>query len=485
MPATITIVGLGPGDSPYWTRAATECLQNAPELYLRTPHHPGIDNLPGTVRFLDGASLVNDDVDAPHQRLAAEVIRLGQRPQGVLYAVPGHPRVDEPAFPAIRDLAAANNIPLTVIPGLSILEAAHTALGLERSHPLQILEAPAIAGLHHPPLAADQAALITHLYHLHLAQKVKNMLRNQYDEQFEVTVVHAAGSDDEKLTVCALENLDQQPIFDERTMLYLPPDEDNHSFVTLQGIIAQLRAPDGCPWDRRQTLQSMRPYILEETYEVLEALDANDKAALAEELGDLLMVILLMVQIAIDDNDFKMGAVLSHISRKMVRRHPHVFGDLSVEDADEVLANWDAIKKAEKSTKGETEQIDSVLNGLPPGLPALAETLNISKRVVRIGFEWPNLEGVLDKLIEEATEIVEATDHADIESEIGDFLFSAVNLARWHNVDPESALRATNARFTRRFQRVEALAAARNRPLPEMPLEEMLALWREAKVIEG
>jgi tetrapyrrole methylase family protein/MazG family protein len=230
----------------------------------------------------------------------------------------------------------------------------------------------------------------------------------------------------------------------------------------------------------------LRPYLLEETYEVLETFDADDPAAMAEELGDLLLQIVLHTQIAIDEGEFKMGDVIDHINHKLWRRHPHVFGDVDVNGVDEVLTNWEAIKQAEKAAKSTNsdragQPFTSALDGIPDTLPALAQALAISQRAVRVGFEWPNIQGVLDKLVEEAHEITEASDQAHLESEIGDWLFSAVNLARWRNVDPESALRATNARFVRRFKTIEALAAARGKSLPEMSIEEMDALWDEAK----
>jgi tetrapyrrole methylase family protein/MazG family protein len=208
--------------------------------------------------------------------------------------------------------------------------------------------------------------------------------------------------------------------------------------------------------------------------------------ALAEELGDLLLQIVLHTQIATGAGDFRMGDVIGHINRKLVRRHPHVFGDVTVNGANEVMANWEEIKRLERSAqKGEREISPSALDGIPEALPALAQALAISKRAVRVGFEWPNIEGVLDKLVEEAHEITQATDSAELEAEIGDLLFSAVNLARWRNIDPESALRTTNARFTRRFKRLEALATAQGKVLSGMTIEELDELWDEAKSLEG
>jgi tetrapyrrole methylase family protein/MazG family protein len=393
--------------------------------------------------------------------------------------------------PRIRVLAKANQLPVTIIPGLSFIEPTLAALNLDVLDNLQIADAVEISQLHHPPLETDRPALVTHLCHQPLAAQLKQTLLNAYADNLLITLVQAAGTEAEQLWSCPLSELDHQPHLDRLTTLYLPAGPSHSSFSAFQETVAHLRAPDGCPWDRKQSHQSLRPHLLEETYEVLETLDANDPVALAEELGDLLLQIVLHTQIAIEHGQFKMDEVINHINRKLWRRHPHVFGDVVVNGVEEVMTNWEAIKKAEKagnshaSPDNQAAQLASALEGVPRSLPALAQALAISQKAVRVGFEWPNIEGVLDKLIEEGREITEATDSAHLEAEIGDLLFSAVNLARWRNVDPESALRATNARFTHRFKKLEALAAGQGKTLPDMSIEEMEALWEEAKNYES
>ncbi len=476
MPSGITVIGLGPGDSRHWTRAAETILKQAAEVYVGTTRQPSLADIPAKIysfeeRYPSGES-------AP-QQIAVDVVRLGQRETGVIYAVPGHP-LEDASVPLIRTLAKMQQVTMTLIPGLSLLEAAAAAVSLESLHMLQIAVAGEVARLHHPPLAPDQPALVTRLSNRQLAAQVKQVLLNAYADNFKVTLVHRA----EQVWLGPLAELDQQPQLDESTSLYLPADPANNGLPAFQETIAHLRAPEGCPWDREQTHQSLRPFLLEETYEVLEALDAADPTALAEELGDLLLQIVLHTQIATGAGDFKMGEVIGQINRKLVRRHPHVFGNVSVNGAAEVMVNWEEIKRLERSN-GQGETRPSVLDGIPEALPALAQALAISKRAVRVGFEWPNIEGVLDKLIEEAREITQAANPIELEAEIGDLLFSAVNLARWRQVDPESALRATNARFTRRFKRLETLAAAQGKVLTTMSIQEMDNLWDEAKNLEG
>ena len=485
MPPGITIVGLGPGDSQHWTQAALTTLNQAREVYLRTVYHLDLTNIPAQTHSFDDLFKRGSDFEQVYDQIATEVVRLGQRNEGVVYAVPGHPPVDEPTVPRIRTLAETSQIPVTIIPGLSLLEVTRAVLNLDGCHHLQIIEATEIARLHHPPLAPDHPALITHLDHQHLAMKVKRTLLNAYDEDFGVTLVQPTGNEIERLRSCPLAELENQAHFDAQTTLYLPADPDNSSFTTFQETIAHLRAPEGCPWDREQTHQSLRPFLLEEAYEVLEALDAGDSAALAEELGDLLLQIVLHTQIATDADEFRMGDVIAHIDRKLLRRHPHVFGNVVVNGVEDVATNWEAIKKSEKAAKGQSVQTTSALDGVPLALPALARALAVSKRAVRAGFEWPNIDGVLDKLIEEAQEITEASGPTHLEAEIGDLLFSAVNLARWRNIDPESALRGTNSRFIRRFKKMEALAAAQDKSLSDLSIEEMEVLWNEAKRYES
>jgi tetrapyrrole methylase family protein/MazG family protein len=395
--------------------------------------------------------------------------------------VPGHPTIDDVTVPLIQQLAQTNNLPVTIIPGLSLIEAAQNLLSSDSHAGLQIIDAEEIGRLHHPPLAPDRPALVTHLHGQNVTAAVKQTLLNAYANDFEVILIDPMHN---KQHTCKLAHLDEQADFDLQTMLYLPADPANASFVTFQETIAHLRAPDGCPWDREQTHQSLRPFLLEEVYEVLEALDADDTAWLAEELGDLLLQIVLHTQIAIDTGEFNMGNVIDHINRKLLRRHPHVFGDVQVNGVDDVTANWETIKKAEKAVKDQTGQPPSALDGIPNTLPALTQALTISKRAVKMGFEWPNIEGVLDQLIEEAHEITAAESPEHLESEIGDLLFSAVNLARWRKIDPESALRGTNARFKWRFQKMEELAAIQGKNLPDLSTDDMEILWNEAKQYE-
>jgi tetrapyrrole methylase family protein / MazG family protein len=255
----------------------------------------------------------------------------------------------------------------------------------------------------------------------------------------------------------------------------LSSPENLHKFDTLVVIIARLRARNGCPWDKEQTHRSLRENLLSETYEVLEALDDGDKEKLSEELGDLLLQIVLHAQIAKDDGEFKIDDVIKSITTKIIRRHPHIFGNRKVKDSAEVMHNWEELKKEER------EKDVSMLEGVPKEMPALAYAYEISRRAVRVGFEWENIEGVLDKLAEEVREIKETRSHEEKEQEFGDLLFTLVNVARWEGIDAETALREANRKFFKRFAHMEKLCRERNIDFSKLSFKEKDDLWEEAK----
>ena len=239
------------------------------------------------------------------------------------------------------------------------------------------------------------------------------------------------------------------------------------------------RAPDGCPWDRKQTHQSLRSYLLEETYEVIEALDGDNSQAMKEELGDLLLQIVLHAQIATETGEFTMAEVLMAVNNKIVRRHPHVFGEMEIPDAEGVLVNWERLKAEERADSGKADA--SALDGVALALPALSQAMEYLRRAARVGFDWPDVQGAIAKLEEELAEVYQAESLADRTLEIGDLLFTVANLARWYEVDPESAFREANQRFRRRFAFLETTAQQQGGALNDLSLEEMLDLWSLSK----
>ena len=251
--------------------------------------------------------------------------------------------------------------------------------------------------------------------------------------------------------------------------------ENLDQFATLVNIIARLRAPDGCPWDRKQTHTSLRENLLTECYEALAALDEGDANKLGEELGDLLLQIVLHAQIASEAGEFELGDVIRSINTKLIHRHPHVFGTTRARDAEEVMVNWEALKREER------EDDTSMLAGVPRQMPALGYSLEVQKRVARVGFDWEDIEGVIDKLTEEVAEFKQAGSQEQRAQEFGDLLFTLVNIGRRLGVDSEAALRGANERFYRRFAGMEELCRQRGVSLDKLSFDEQNALWEEAK----
>jgi tetrapyrrole methylase family protein/MazG family protein len=258
----------------------------------------------------------------------------------------------------------------------------------------------------------------------------------------------------------------------------------------LADLVERLRGDNGCPWDRAQTRESLKPMLIEEAYEVLEALDSPNPEDLKEELGDLLFQVVFHAQIASERNEFQLSDIIDRLHDKMVRRHPHVFGDADLKTSEDVLRNWEDIKAAEKGVDSPSQPASqkSLLDGIPTNLPALHQAYQMTAKASRVGFDWLRLEDILKKFQEEAAELLEARnteDNGKVAGEVGDILFVAVNVARFLGIDPETALRRSNAKFNRRFRHVEARVKGQGRSLQNSSLLEMDALWNEAKKIEG
>ncbi len=251
--------------------------------------------------------------------------------------------------------------------------------------------------------------------------------------------------------------------------------ENLGKFDTLVDIIARLRAPDGCPWDRKQTHASLREFLLEECYEVLEALDEGDSGKLCDELGDLLLQVVLHVQIATEAGEFELGDVVNSINAKLIHRHPHIFGSQKVKDADEVAHNWETLKQEERGAD------TSLLVSVPKQMPALSYSQSIQRRVAEVGFDWEDIEGVIDKLTEEVGELKQVDTEEQRAQEFGDLLFTLVNIARRLGVDSETALREANKKFYRRFSFMEELCRKRGVNIGDLSFDEQNALWDEAK----
>jgi tetrapyrrole methylase family protein/MazG family protein len=513
--ATIVVVGLGPGRWDDLTVAARALLEQAPRVLCRTMRHPTVDELrarrPDLVlesfdALYDGAESFATLYTTMAERLlalaAVETEPGVVPPEGeradLVYAVPGHPLIGEESVRRLRALAATRGVSVRIVPGLSFVEPVCAALGLDPlERHLQLLDATLLAELDASAvmgaLLPTQPALVAQLYNRRLASGVKLALAEIYPDDWEVTLVRSAGlGAAEAVERVPLYELDRGERADHLTTLYVPPLAPLAALRVPEGlryVVARLRAPDGCPWDREQTHQSLRRFVLEEAYEVAEVLDEwegtpEQAAHLAEELGDLLLQVYLQAEVAHGEGLFHVGDVYAAITEKLIRRHPHVFGDAQVRDAAHVLQNWELLKQAERAARGEPPAAESVLHGVPRSAPALYQAYELSRKAAHVGFEWPDVGGALAKVAEEAREVVAAADQGDQEqvtAELGDLLFALAALARRLGAPPEEALRASNARFRQRFAAMEARARDAGHALESLTLDEWDAWWGEAK----
>lgn len=357
-------------------------------------------------------------------------------------------------------------------------------LNLDLSSGLEVLDA---ARLGDRPPAGDLPLVVRGVSHK-VVDVVGRALRSRYPDDHPVTIYR-----DGVCAVVPLHDLDKQDWADYDTSLYLPPlkrsvagDSDPRRWIDarwpadpLVEVMARLRAPEGCPWDREQTHQTLRRYMLEEAYEAVEAIDSGDPKLLCEELGDVLLQVVFHAQVAKEAGTFDFHDVVEGITAKLVRRHPHVFGDVVAETAADVTRNWEAIKRAEKGG----QEPESVLSRVSTALPALSRAHEVQKRAAKVGFDWDDIAGPVSKVREELEEVL-AAQPEEREGEVGDLLFAVVNLARMLKIDPEIALTGTTAKFIRRFRYIEQRAVEMGRRLEEMTLAEMDELWSEAKVAE-
>lgn len=473
----ITVVGLGPGSGHLLTREAWDVLTAAGTVYLRTSRHPAVEDLPESVqqRSFDHIYDTAEHFADVYNKIVDELLQLG-RIGDIVYAVPGHPHVGEFTVIKLLEQAEDKAISVRIVAGLSFVEPVLTAVSVDALDGLQVFDALGLIEHLYPPINANTPLLLGQVYSRFVANELKLVLNAIYDDQYPVYLVHAAGQSDQIIEPCPLYAIDRSEHIDHLTSLFVPALPVAATLPALAQTVAILRSPEGCPWDIEQTPQSMRDGLLEEAYEVLQALDNGNRVNLREELGDLLYHIVMQAQMAAEAGEFTLTGVIAGIDTKLKRRHPHVWGDWSVENTAEVLRNWEELKKQEKDAVPE-----SLLDGIPLLLPSLARSQKIQSRVSKIGFDWPDINGVYEKLSEELDELKEARSSLATQSELGDLLFVMVNLARWLDVDAESALREANLRFSRRFRLVEQLAKERQSDLRQLNLAEIDLLWEEVK----
>ncbi len=499
-PLRLSVVGLGPGDWSQLTLGVYERLQSAGVIYLRTQVHPTVAILRerlGPAREWRGFDDLYEraaSFDALYEEIAEAVLTaVRAEDRSVVYAVPGHPLMGERSVALLLERAPAAGIMVEVLDGLSFLEPVARVLTLDPvASGMQLVDGAALdemgegsfganwTGLSPRVLAAGRPILIAQVYNRRVATACKLWLLERYPETHRIQVIRAAGTVLSQSWEIGLAELDHTEGFDHLTTLYVPPLDplaDPRGLATLPYLTARLRAEDGCPWDRKQTLHSLKGHLLEEAHEAVAAIDEEDPDAMAEELGDVLLLVSMLAQIGEEEGSLDLPSVIEAVTTKLVRRHPHVFGDLSLETAGAVLVNWERMKVEEKLPA------ESALSGVPLAMPALIASQNMQRKAAALGFEWESIAGVYDKLEEELREVREAGETDRLE-EVGDLLFVMVSLCRHLELDADEALRKANAKFRRRFGAVEALCVQRGLSLAALGPSGLDAVWSEVKESE-
>ncbi|MEY4606970.1 MAG: hypothetical protein RLY45_1730 [Actinomycetota bacterium] len=477
----IVVVGLGPGAPDLATASTLAAIEASTHRYVRTHRHPSASLVPDAVSFDD----VYDDADTfddVYREICDRLVAAAGEHGEVLYAVPGSPLVLERTVALLR---ADERVDCDVQPAMSFLDVAYARLGIDPVESrLTLVDghrfAADAAGLEGP-------LLVAHVHADWVLSDIKLAVEGASGDE-EVVILQRLGTPDESIVRTTWADLDRTVAADHLTTLYIPRlgAPVGAELVRFHELARTLR--ERCPWDQEQTHESLVRYLIEETYELvdaLQALDPDDPTTddhVLEELGDLLYQIEFHAVIAEQQGRFSMADVARGVHDKLVRRHPHVFGDVQADDADAVRANWEAIKQREKSRS-------SVFDGVAHSQPSLAYAEALQRKAAKLGFDWPDVHGALPKIAEEAAEIVAAVaarevggeDAGEVADEVGDLLFAVVNVARHLGIEPESALRAAAAKFRARFEGVEALARQRSIDLAAAGLDVLDALWDEVK----
>ncbi|RAV09691.1 nucleoside triphosphate pyrophosphohydrolase [Paenibacillus contaminans] len=493
MTGHITVVGLGTGDESQLTLGVWRRLQEAsPHIYARTGRHPVFAWLQENgIAFTTFDHLYerHDDFEDVYASIADELLALASAdPQRkIVYAVPGHPMVAERTTQLLRECCPEAGVELAVLGGESFLDQSFLRLGFDPIEGFQLLDATRLgAKLLNPQLHT----VIGQVYDAFTASDAKLALMDVYPDDYPVVVGHALGVEgEERILRVPLYELDRVEGYGNLSLIWVPRSDEeslqNRSFHRLHEIVEILRSPEGCPWDREQTHASIRKNFIEETYEVLETIDDDDPDAMCEELGDVLLQIMLHAQMEQETGAFTVYDVIQGLNEKLIRRHPHVFGTKEADNADDALANWQAVKDEEKAKKGvDTAQV-SRLAGVPRDLPGLMKAWKLQKKAAEVGFDWDRIEDVYAKIEEELQELREAAgaDEEEARAELGDLLFAVVNAARFLKADPEEALARTNRKFVARFSYIEQKLQENGKSFDETNLEEMEFFWQEAKKV--
>ncbi|MDS0525302.1 nucleoside triphosphate pyrophosphohydrolase [Clostridium sp. SHJSY1] len=481
----IKIVGLGPGSINDITMGAVQTLKEANNVFLRTERHPVVEYLKKeNINFVsyDYVYEKANDFDEVYNDIARDLIDKYSKCKELVYAVPGNPLESEKSVTNLIDLCKENSIEYHVIPAISFLDIMMNKLEIDFTDGIRVVDAFDISN---EIFDKRVGTIITQVYNQFIASEVKIRLGEYYNDETEVLYCKAIGIEGkERVKRIPLYELDMQEDMDYLTYVYIPKDIENKKDVyDLINIIDILRGENGCPWDREQTHDSIKSAIIEESYEVYDAIINEDDNALIEELGDVLLQVIFHSVIGKEDGYFNFGDVIQGICDKMIYRHPHVFGDLSAETSKDVLNNWDELKKKEKNFNTLTEE----LKGIAKSLPALVRANKVQNKAKKVGFDFKNVDEAIEKVKEELNEVLsvyKSENKAKITEEVGDLIFSCVNICRFLEIDSEEALNFTIEKFINRFNYIEEKSIENKTNIGKITVEEMNILWEEAKKLK-
>ncbi|SHH96334.1 nucleoside triphosphate pyrophosphohydrolase [Clostridium grantii] len=478
----IKIVGLGPGNIDALTIGTLNVLKESSNVFFRTEIHPNVKDLKEFgINFCSYDYLYEtlDKFDDVYSSMAKDLVEKHKEYKDIVYAVPGHPLVAEKSVALLLELCKIENVAVEILPAVSFIDAIVESLKLDPINGLKIVDS---FDLNNQIFDKRVDTIITQVYDKFIASEVKISLSQYYRDDTEIYFVRAAGVKGlESIRMISLYELDRQEDIDYLTSVYIPKNvNSSKDFNDLLNIMGKLRSEDGCPWDIEQTHASLKRCLIEECYEVLEAIDDQDVDGIIEELGDVLLQVVFHSQIGKEDGYFNVNDVIEGICNKLIQRHPHVFNEGHVENSEQVLINWENIKKEEKGFNSYTEELKHVAKNLP----SLIRADKIQRKAAKAGFDWDDISFVFDKIIEEFEEVKEvykSQNKLRIKEEIGDLIFSLVNLSRFLDIDPEFALNYTIDKFISRFEYIEKSTINKGLCLEQMTLKEMDKLWEEAK----
>lgn len=477
---SIEIIGLGAGDINQLPLGIyRKLIKTNKKIFSRTNEHPVIKELLHEGVKFESFDQYYEESEAfsdVYFKIADTLLEQA-KDASIIYVVPGHPMIAEQT---VQHLLAQKNIEVNIKGGQSFLDDMFNRLRIDPIEGFQMVDG---TNFSRDELNYEQHIVFAQVYDSYIASEVKLALLEDLPADHEVMILIAVGSEDEKIIKLPLSELDHQLELNNLMSVYVPPVSKadlRHTFNSFKTTVAELRGPNGCEWDKKQTHDSLKKYALEEVHELINAINNKDDVNLIEELGDVLLQVMLHSQIGEDDGYFTIDDVIKGVNEKMIRRHPHVFGDVKANTVEEINENWEKIKR-EESPK---QSSDSILDDIIGELPSLQRAYELKRRVKKTGFDWSHVDHLWAKLDEELAEFKEAVISKDVdemELELGDVLFVVADIAQYYSINPELALMRVNEKFIFRFKHIEAGALINKKEIHELTSEEMKQFWNEAK----